>query len=168
MQITQIIRRPVLTEKSNTLQQSNVYTFEVDWKANKFQIKQAIEFIFQVKVINVNTLKMDKKPKNLGKFHGFENRYKKAIVTLKEGDVIHFYPNEAEAQDNAKKEVKASKLKEEKTKASEKEAQLAKKIAAKKAQRKTSKKSTDDKKAATNTKKTTTKKVVNKNNKKED
>lgn len=103
MHVTQVIKRPILTEKTNTLQAANTYTFEVDYAANKYQIKKAVEFIFQVKVVRVNTIKVDKKFKRLGRFEGYLNRYKKAIVTLKEGDVINFYPNESEAKDEAKK-----------------------------------------------------------------
>ncbi|PPJ44282.1 50S ribosomal protein L23, partial [Rhizobium sp. KAs_5_22] len=75
-----------LTEKSDYLRTKNqVLTFKVDFAANKFQIKEAVETIFQVKVAKVNTIKIDKKPKNVGRFHGFTNRYKKAMVTLVEG-----------------------------------------------------------------------------------
>ncbi|WP_027120425.1 50S ribosomal protein L23 [Mycoplasmopsis lipofaciens] len=154
MEVTQIIRRPILTEKSNIQQQNNTYTFEVAWNANKFQIKEAIEFIFKVKVAKVNTLKVDKKYKRVGRFEGFENRYKKAIVTLSEG-VINFYPNEVEAQDKADKKAKeVAKAKEaEKADAKAKEAKLAEKIAAKKAAKKVDAKSTTTKKASTTTKK---------------
>ncbi|QSF13961.1 50S ribosomal protein L23 [Mycoplasma sp. Mirounga ES2805-ORL] len=135
MELTNIIKRPILTEKTNNLQQQNTYTFEVDWAANKFQIKNAIEFIFQVTVTNVNTLKVDKKFKRVGRFEGFENRYKKAIVTLKEGDVINYYPQDANVKaDEAKKATKAKEqAKAEKDAAKEKEAKLAEKLAAKKA-----------------------------------
>ncbi|WP_036458395.1 50S ribosomal protein L23 [Mycoplasmopsis iners] len=132
MELTQIIKRPILTEKTNNLQSGNTYTFEVEYSANKYQIKQAVEFIFQVKVVSVNTIKVDKKFKRIGRFEGYLNRYKKAMVTLAEGDVINYYPNEAEAQD-ANKEAKANKAKEEKAHNQAKEAQLAEKIAAKKA-----------------------------------
>lgn len=136
MHVTQVIKRPILTEKTNTLQAANTYTFEVDYAANKYQIKKAVEFIFQVKVVRVNTIKVDKKFKRLGRFEGYLNRYKKAIVTLKEGDVINFYPNESEAKDEAKKAKKAEQVKAEKAESKEKEAQLAAKIAAKKAKTK--------------------------------
>ncbi|VEU78045.1 50S ribosomal protein L23 [Mycoplasmopsis columbinasalis] len=135
MQLTQIIRRPILTEKTNNIQGNNVYTFEVDWAANKFQIKQAVEFIFNVKVAAIRTLKMDKKAKRLGRFNGFLNRYKKAYVTLKEGFVINYYPEEAAAKEaeQAKAAQKAQAKAAEKEAAQAKEAALAEKLAAKKA-----------------------------------
>ncbi|OAB49135.1 50S ribosomal protein L23 [Mycoplasmopsis gallinarum] len=132
MELTRVIHKPILTEKTNLLQGQNTYTFEVDYAANKYQIKNAVEFIFQVKVEAVNTIKVDKKAKRLGRFNGFTNRYKKAMVTLKDGYVINFYPNEEEnkAQVEAEKEAKA---KEEKAKNLAKEAQLEAKLSAKKA-----------------------------------
>lgn len=132
MELTQVIRKPILTEKTNLLQAENKYTFEVDYAANKFQIKRAVEFIFQVKVVSVNTIKIEKQPKRVGRFNGFTNRYKKAIVKLAEGDKIVFYPNETEAQDEVKQAEKVAK--QEATKAADKakEAELAEKIAAKK------------------------------------
>ncbi|WP_029905895.1 50S ribosomal protein L23 [Mycoplasmopsis opalescens] len=133
MEITQVIRRPILTEKSSRLQENNSYTFEVDYNANKFQIKQAVEFIFNVKVESVNTIKGDKKAKRVGRFNGFTNRVKKAIVTLKDGFVINYYPQEQEKQDKVAEKAKA----EEKAVAAEKEAKLAEKIAAKKAAKST-------------------------------
>ncbi|MBT1356045.1 50S ribosomal protein L23 [Mycoplasma bovis] len=136
MEITRVIKNPVLTEKSNDALGKNVYTFEVDWAANKFQIKRAVEFIFKVKVLSVNTLKVDKQPKSLGRYHGFTNKYKKAFVKLAEGYTISFYPQEEEKQDKAKVEKeKAEAAKAEKEKTAEKEAKLAEKIAAKKAKK---------------------------------
>nr|WP_307909021.1 50S ribosomal protein L23 [Mycoplasmopsis bovis] len=131
MEITRVIKSPVLTEKSNDALGKNVYTFEVDWaKTNKFQIKRAVEFIFKVKVLSVNTLKVDKQPKSLGRYHGFTNKYKKAFVKLAEGYTISFYPQEEEKQDKAKVEKeKAEAAKAEKEKTAEKEAKLAEKIA---------------------------------------
>ncbi|MCT4469426.1 50S ribosomal protein L23 [Mycoplasma sp. HS2188] len=140
MELTQIIRKPILTEKTNLLQQENKYTFEVDYHANKYQIKNAVEFIFQVKVENVNTIKVGKKAKRVGRFNGFTNRYKKAIVTLAKEDKIVFYPNEAEAQDEAKMAQKAAKAQEVKQADQAAEEKLAQKIAAKKTTKKSSKK----------------------------
>lgn len=134
MELTRIIRRPILTEKSNTLQQANTYTFEVDWAANKYQIKEAVEHIFQVKVASVNTLKVDKKYKRIGRFEGFTNRYKKAIVTLASGS-INYYPEDLEQKqaEEAKAKAKEAKAQEQKAASKAKEAELEKKLAAKKA-----------------------------------
>ncbi|MEE3928324.1 50S ribosomal protein L23 [Mycoplasmopsis ciconiae] len=112
MQVTDIIKKPILTEKTYSQMQDNVFTFEVAYHANKFQIAKAVEFIFQVKVERVNTIKVDKQPKNIGRFHGFTNRYKKAIVKLAEGYTINLFPNEelsTEEEKEVKKEAKAAK-----------------------------------------------------------
>ncbi len=80
MEITRVIKSPVLTEKSNDALGKNVYTFEVDWaRQTSSKLKEPVEFIFKVKVLSVNTLKVDKQPKSLGRYHGFTNKYKKAF-----------------------------------------------------------------------------------------
>ncbi|ADE19415.1 50S ribosomal protein L23 [Mycoplasma crocodyli] len=106
MQFTDIIKKPILTEKTYAQMEKGVYSFAVAYDANKFQIANAVEVIFKVKVVKVNTIKIDKKPKNVGRYHGFVNRYKKAIITLAEGNTINIFP-----QDDATKttEVKADK-----------------------------------------------------------
>lgn len=83
-----IIKGPIMTEKSAGLAQNNVITFSVDPKANKTQIKQAVEKVFNVKVENVNTVSVRPKKKRVGKYTGYTNKVKKAIVTLKEGSSI--------------------------------------------------------------------------------
>lgn len=84
-----IIKAPIITEKSADLAQNkNTITFSVDIKANKTQIKQAIENIFDVKVQSVNTINVRAKSKRVGKYVGSTNRVKKAIVKLKDGSSI--------------------------------------------------------------------------------
>lgn len=83
-----IIKSPIITEKSAALAQNNVITFSVDVKANKTQIKQAIEKIFDVKVESVNTINVKPKKKRVGRYAGKTNRVKKAIVKLAEGSSI--------------------------------------------------------------------------------
>ncbi len=83
-----IIKSPIMTEKSSALAQNNVITFSVDTKDNKIQIKQAIEKIFNVKVESVNTINVRPKRKKVGKYVGKTNKVKKAIVKLKEGSSI--------------------------------------------------------------------------------
>ena len=83
-----IIKAPIITEKASTLKDNNVYTFSVDVKANKTQIKQAIEAIFNVKVESVNTINVHPRKKRVGRYSGYTNRVKKAIVKLKEGSSI--------------------------------------------------------------------------------
>ena len=85
-----IIIAPVITEKSALLEQEGKYVFKVDTKANKVQIKQAIEKIFNVKVLSVNTMNSHPKKKRVGKYTGMTNKYKKAIVKLEKGNTISF------------------------------------------------------------------------------
>jgi len=85
----QIIVAPLITEKTGMqMQSTNTYTFKVSMNANKIEIKNAIEKIFAVKVLNINTITMMGKPKRLGKYNGKRPDWKKAIVTLREGDRI--------------------------------------------------------------------------------
>ena len=84
-----IIKAPIITEKSaNIAADEKTYVFKVDVKANKSQIKDAIEKIFNVKVEKVNTVNVHPKKKRVGRYAGLTNRKKKAIVTLKEGSSI--------------------------------------------------------------------------------
>mgnify|MGYP003468390210 CR=1 FL=1 len=84
-----IIKAPIITEKTADLaQNANTYTFSVDTKANKTQIKQAIEALFNVKVESVNTINVKPRKKRVGRYTGLTNRKKKAIVKLKEGSSI--------------------------------------------------------------------------------
>ena len=83
-----IIKAPIITEKSSTLAANNVVTFSVDVRANKTQIKQAVEKIFNVKVDSVNTVNVKPKKKRVGRYVGKTNRVKKAIVKLAEGSSI--------------------------------------------------------------------------------
>ncbi|AST95499.1 50S ribosomal protein L23 [Shouchella clausii] len=77
-----IIKRPVITERSTELMEDKKYTFEVDVRANKTQIKDAVEEIFEVKVTNVNTVNYKGKAKRFGRYTGFTPKRKKAIVQL--------------------------------------------------------------------------------------
>ena len=86
-----ILRRPVVTEKSTSLLQDNKYTFLVDPGANKTEIKQAVEKIFKVKVEKVNTMRVKGKFKRVRNIPGKTPDTKKAIVTLKKGDKIELF-----------------------------------------------------------------------------
>lgn len=79
-----IIKKPVITEESTDLMAEKKYVFEVDPKANKTEIKQAVESIFDVKVTKVNTMKMPRKPKTYGRYSGYTALRKKALVKLSE------------------------------------------------------------------------------------
>ena len=84
-----VIKAPIITEKTATLaQDGNVVVFSVDPKANKTQIKQAVEMIYNVKVLKVNTLNVKPKKKRVGRYTGATSAYKKAIITLAEGSKI--------------------------------------------------------------------------------
>ncbi|MCF7931697.1 MAG: 50S ribosomal protein L23 [Acholeplasmataceae bacterium] len=84
-----ILKAPIITEQSTKLIESqNKYTFKVDRKANKVEIKKAVEAIFEVKVLSVNTINVLPKFKRMGKHEGYKSAYKKAIVQLPEGQKI--------------------------------------------------------------------------------
>ena len=84
----EIIKAPVITEKSNAAQEAGKYTFKVDPKANKTEIKAAIEKLFKVKVVSIRTINEKVKKRRVGRYTGLTNRSKKAIVTLAEGQTI--------------------------------------------------------------------------------
>ena len=83
-----IIRRPIITEKSALLAEKAVYTFEVAKEANKVEIKKAIEEIFGVKVVAIRTVNVHRKAKRMSRYEGFKSAYKKAIVRLEPGQTI--------------------------------------------------------------------------------
>ena len=91
-EIHQIICKPLITEKSNIQKdESNQLAFEVDRRANKKEIKQAIEKLFKVKVVQVCTANVRGKTKRLGRNIGKRRDWKKATVKLREGDSIDFF-----------------------------------------------------------------------------
>jgi large subunit ribosomal protein L23 len=84
-----VLKRPLFTEKNDRLKERyNKYAFEVDIQANKIEIRQAVERIFGVSVVKVNTMRVHGKIKRRGRSVGRRPDWKKAIVTLKEGDTI--------------------------------------------------------------------------------
>jgi len=91
-QLIDLVRRPIITEKATLLLENNQYTFEVDSKATKPQIREAIELLFDVKVTAVNTIKPPRKTRRVGKFMGHRPLYKRAIVTLAPGNSITLFP----------------------------------------------------------------------------
>jgi large subunit ribosomal protein L23 len=93
----QVIKRPIaLTEKSARLREDNKVVFEVRITANKLQIKDAVEAMFDVKVTRVTTLIQRGKVKRMGKALAKRRNWKKAIVTLQEGDDIQFFSEASE------------------------------------------------------------------------
>ena len=87
----EIIIKPVVTEKSVDLMQENKYCFRVAKDANKIEIKNAIEEIFKVTVVSVNTVNVHGKMKRMGRTQGKTASWKKAIVTLRDGDSIEVF-----------------------------------------------------------------------------
>jgi large subunit ribosomal protein L23 len=87
-----IIRRPIITEKTNIQkEQSNQVTFEVDPRANRIEVQRAIERIFNVKVANTRTMHVRGKVKRRGRILGKRRNWKKAVVTLMPGERIEFF-----------------------------------------------------------------------------
>jgi large subunit ribosomal protein L23 len=88
---TQVIKYPIITDKATRLLENNQYSFVVDRYSDKITIKTAIEYLFNVKVIKINTCRLPRKKKRVGKYMGWKPQYKKAVVTLSEGDTINLF-----------------------------------------------------------------------------
>jgi large subunit ribosomal protein L23 len=86
-----ILIRPVITEKTSEMMAENKYTFKVDKRANKIEIKQAVENIFHVNVTHVRTMNVPGKLKKQGRTSGMTPQWKKAIVTLKDGQKLPIF-----------------------------------------------------------------------------
>jgi large subunit ribosomal protein L23 len=86
-----VLLKPLVTEKSTDLMQDNKYTFKVDPKANKIEIKNAVESIFDVNVVEVRTMNVSGKLKRQGRSVGYSSDWKKAIVTLKPGQKLPIF-----------------------------------------------------------------------------
>ncbi len=98
MDARQIILEPVVSEKSYALMAEGKYTFRVDDRVHKTQIRDAVEKIFDVGVVEVRTVKMPSKPKRRGLHHGRTRSWKKAIVQLAPGDRIELFEGAAVAE----------------------------------------------------------------------
>jgi large subunit ribosomal protein L23 len=91
-ELRDILRRPIVTEKSAyRMEEDNTYVFEVSERANKLQIKGAIEQYFGVKVLDVRTLIVRGKVKRFGRHYGKRPNWKKAYIKLADGDSLNFY-----------------------------------------------------------------------------
>lgn len=91
--LADLVIKPIVTEKATLLLEQNKYVFDVLPKATKPEIKAAIESLFEVKVTKVNTINPPRKKRRVGRFIGYKTRYKRAIVTLAEGDSITLFPD---------------------------------------------------------------------------
>lgn len=87
----EIIQYPIITDKATRLLENNQYSFIVDRYSDKPTIKSAIEVLFSVKVIKINTCRLPRKKRRVGKYIGWKPQYKKAIVSLAEGSVINLF-----------------------------------------------------------------------------
>jgi len=93
MDLYEVLKRPLVTEKSAGLQAEGKYAFEVDSRSNKIQIKRAVEKAFKVKVTTVNVMTMPGKEKRIGRRMVMTPSWKKAIITLQPGDKIELFEN---------------------------------------------------------------------------
>ncbi len=91
MHLYEVLRRPLLTEKTTSLQAENKYAFEVAGAANKHQVQQAVEKAFKVRVTGVNVMTVPGKKRRVGRRQVLTQSWKKAIVTLRPGDKIGFF-----------------------------------------------------------------------------
>ncbi|MFM2312642.1 MAG: ribosomal protein [Cyanobacteriota bacterium] len=91
--LADLILKPIITEKGTIQMELGKYVFDVLPKATKTDIRAAIESLFDVTVVKVNTLTLPRKKRRVGKFVGYKAQYKRAIVTLKEGDSIALFPD---------------------------------------------------------------------------
>lgn len=92
MNITEVLKRPLITEKATLLKEtSNAVSFAVDPRANKKQIRDAVEKLFKVKVVEVKTMNVAGKTKTRGRIVGRRPSWKKALVMLRPGDKIEFF-----------------------------------------------------------------------------
>ena len=87
----QIIKYPIITDKATRLLEKNQYSFIVDRYSTKPKIRTTIEDLFGVNVLKINTCRLPRKAKRVGKYTGWKSQYKKAIVTLAEGDTINLF-----------------------------------------------------------------------------
>ena len=90
--LRQVVRRPLVTEKGTLAKEaSNQLIFEVDRRSNKIEIRQAVEQVFKVKVLKVRTINCEGKNKRMGRIQGKRSDWKKAYVTLAEGQNVEFF-----------------------------------------------------------------------------
>jgi large subunit ribosomal protein L23 len=92
MNLHDVIRKPLVTEKTNIgREESNLVTFAVDPRANKHDVKRAVESLFDVNVLEVRTMRMPRKTRRVGRFAGRKPEWKKALVKLAAGQSIEFF-----------------------------------------------------------------------------
>ena len=92
-ELADLIIKPIITEKGTIQMELGKYVFDVLPKATKPDIRAAVESLFDVTVVKVNTMALPRKQRRVGRFIGYRSQYKRAIVTLKEGDSIALFPD---------------------------------------------------------------------------
>ncbi|QEY32172.1 50S ribosomal protein L23 [Synechococcus sp. RSCCF101] len=90
--LADVIRRPLITEKATRALEANQFTFEVDPRAAKPEIKAAIEQLFDVRVVGISTMNPPRRTRRIGRFAGRRAQVKKAVVRLAEGQTIQLFP----------------------------------------------------------------------------
>ncbi|MDW2924838.1 50S ribosomal protein L23 [Mesomycoplasma ovipneumoniae] len=138
MNVNNIIKGPILTEKSYQLMSQGVYSFKVSPTTNRSETKKAVEYIFNVKVEKVNIFTVPKKEKKLGKSRGFSTKYKKAFVKLKPGYTINLFEDETPAavsidQTNKDQQEFSQQIEEKRAELEQKNQEIAQKLAKKQA-----------------------------------
>ncbi len=92
MDIYRVLKRPILTEKTNyQVDTLHTYSFEVDVRATKYDVRRAVEALFDVKVQDVNVIRIHDTARRFGRYYGKQSGYKKALVRLAPGDSISFF-----------------------------------------------------------------------------
>lgn len=89
--LANIIKYPIISDKGTQLLENNKYTFIVNSSSNKETIKKALQSLFNIKIIKINTCNLPKKKKKIGKFLGWKTQYKKVIITLAKGNRINLF-----------------------------------------------------------------------------
>lgn len=139
MNINEVIKYPILSEKTYKQMPNGVYTFAIDYRSKKVDLKKAVEIIFNVKISKINIQNPPRRDKRMGKFVGKASKIKKGIVFLQDGHSINYFPNENVANqpseaiaNNDKNIVKAkTTVKENESKLTDVEKRVAEKIKAK-------------------------------------
>jgi large subunit ribosomal protein L23 len=89
--LLETFKYPILTDKASRLMGQNKYTFIFDRRTDKFIIKQVIEYFFKTQVLKINTLRLSRKKRSIGHFLGYQPKYKKSVITLKDGAIINLF-----------------------------------------------------------------------------
>lgn len=110
MQITEVLKKPIITEKTYKMMEKNKFVFVIDNNATKIMVKKSFEIIFDKKVESINIIKKKSKKKRVGRFVGKTKRVKKAVITLKKGEIFTLFDEEQQEKiSKITKEIKNNK-----------------------------------------------------------